>query len=120
MIPASKATLARTIPGPPRALVVIARLMTSSPRKPASLPASDTESTFQSRRDHSTPIDHKQPWLGLEVKCLQLRPQSLGRLVVHEHLFVDERDSPGEFMVSRFPVPGFFMRGFAVSGPLAD
>src|SRR5438132_22268 len=43
MIPASNATLASTIPGPPRALVVIARLIRSNPRNPAKRPASDTE-----------------------------------------------------------------------------
>src|SRR5947209_17540017 len=43
MIPASSATLASTIPGPPRALVVIARLIRSNPRNPAKRPASDTE-----------------------------------------------------------------------------
>jgi hypothetical protein len=35
MMPASKATEARTMPGPPRALVVMARLTRSRPRKPA-------------------------------------------------------------------------------------
>src|SRR6266852_5369650 len=43
MIPASKATLARTMPGPPRAFVVIARLSKSKPRNPANRPANDTE-----------------------------------------------------------------------------
>src|SRR5437899_979389 len=46
MIPASNATLPSTIPGPPRAFVVIARLIRSSPRNPAKRPASDTEKIF--------------------------------------------------------------------------
>src|SRR5262252_1477495 len=46
MIPASNATLANTIPGPPRALVVIARFTKSSPRNPANLPARETDSTL--------------------------------------------------------------------------
>src|SRR5579871_6002656 len=46
MIPASKATLASTIPGPPRAFVVIERFRRSNPRNPANRPARDTETIF--------------------------------------------------------------------------
>src|SRR5229473_4492390 len=63
MIPASNATLAKTIPGPPRALVVIARLIRSNPRKPAKRPASETERilTTQLPTMKAAIIDHDKP-----------------------------------------------------------
>ncbi len=63
MIPASKATLASTIPGPPRAFVVIARFTRSSPRNPARRPANETERIFTTQlpRRNAATIQNEKP-----------------------------------------------------------
>ena len=52
MMPASNATLANTIPGPPRALLVTPMLMTARPRKPA--PRAARAAQAQCRTDDPT------------------------------------------------------------------